>query len=322
MIDAPARVSVIVPVYRVEPFVAECVRSIAAQELPVHELVLVDDRGGDASMDIAVATAADAGIDARVVTMPRNSGIGAARNAGLRAATGDLIWFCDADDTADPRLLAMLARRLRDDGSDLAICRTLIVSGTASRIDEPLELDGVVPGIRVADAVLRNELRGYASNRLTPAPLARAHPFAEGVAYEDLDTAVAVAVDCASVSLCAEPLYHYRDSGPSVSRRFSTHTFDLIDQEGRVREVAARHGGIADATLLRYRYEGVTLPLANMAARAPDDPDAARALRVAAARVRPAELARLVRASAWRLAAAAAVLRLSTRLYAAVLRRR
>lgn len=317
------RVSVVVPVYRVEPYIAECVDSIASQDHRPHELILVDDRGGDGSIAIGIDTASRSGLGARVVEMPENSGIGAARNAGLRAATGDIVWFCDADDTADPRMLGTLVGRMQADKTQLAVARTLVVGGPSPYVVEPWAIDGVVPGRRVAEAMLRNELRGYAPCRLIAATLARAHRFSEGVAYEDLDVSVGLALAAGRVTVCSAPLYRYRIGHTSHSAHFSPRTFDLLAQEQRVLATIGDPPRVSQRTVLQYRYEGVTLPLANMAARAGTaDPQALRALRVASSRVRMTDVVRLVRRTTWRLAVAASVLRVSTRVYASILRRR
>ena len=79
-----------------------CLDSILTQTSPVDEIVLVDDRGGDDSMDIAVEHLRDARVAPRIVVQDRNSGPGRARNSSLAAASGNLIWFLDSDDEADP----------------------------------------------------------------------------------------------------------------------------------------------------------------------------------------------------------------------------
>ncbi|MGD9695299.1 MAG: glycosyltransferase family 2 protein [Thermoleophilia bacterium] len=327
---APPRVSVIVPVYRAERYVAECIASIAAQELAPHEVILVCTRDDPASAAVAMAEAARRGLPTTVVELASNDGPGAARNAGVAVATGDHIWFCDADDTADPRFLSTLARRLREDGSGYAMARTLLVrpDGTEVRIDEPLAAEGVRPGPDVAEAQMRNQLRGYVCNRLFPAHLIRRHPFAGGTAYEDFDVSLAIALDTEAVSLCAEPLYHYRIHPASISQRFSPRTLDLFEQEGRVSRILDAHPGLVRRRVrLRYRYEGVVMPVANMASpwegsAGEEGARARRALAAAAARVRIADLLPLMLAGLPRLAVSAAVLRASPRGYAAWFRRR
>ena len=95
-------VGVVIPVYRCENYVRGCIESVLAQTRPVDQIVLVDDCGGDRSIDIAVETLREHGREHRVITQPRNGGLGRARNTGLAVLTTDLVWFLDSDDTAAP----------------------------------------------------------------------------------------------------------------------------------------------------------------------------------------------------------------------------
>ena len=98
--DRPA-VSVVVPFYEAERYLGETLASIEAQTEPADEIVLVDD----GSTDGGPAVAADHVGPAQVVTLA-HGGIGAARNAGLARARGELVAFCDADDLWEPTKLA------------------------------------------------------------------------------------------------------------------------------------------------------------------------------------------------------------------------
>ncbi|KHL14199.1 glycosyl transferase family 2 [Mumia flava] len=320
------RVSVVVPVYRVEAYVADCVRSIAAQTRRVDELVLVDDRGGDASVRIAVEAARRGGLDPTIVRMPANAGPGAARNAGLAASGGSLVWFCDADDVAAPRLVERLVRALEASGADSATCRTLRFGGGAPEgpVEEPLGAD-VLTGRAFAIALLDGRVRGYPANRIFRRTGLGDAPFPDGVAYEDLGTVLRLALASERVAVVDEPLYRYRRSAGSLSSRFGPHTFDLLAQLADVeRALSGDRDPQLRAAFRRYRYREVILPLANMALRAQHAdgraPLNSRAVRDARALVRTRDLAVLAARGSWPLARAAAVLRTSPRLYSGALR--
>lgn len=85
-------VTAVIPCYNGEKYLATAIASVRAQTRPVDEVLVVDDRSTDRSRDVA----REAG--ATVVTLEKNSGPSAARNAGLRLAEGDLVAFLDADD--------------------------------------------------------------------------------------------------------------------------------------------------------------------------------------------------------------------------------
>ena len=100
------KVSVIVPVFNAAPYLRRCMDSLLAQSMEEIEIVCVDDGSADGSGEILDAYAArDARL--RVVHRP-HAGAGAARNAGLDLATGEYLFFCDADDFAAPEMLERL----------------------------------------------------------------------------------------------------------------------------------------------------------------------------------------------------------------------
>lgn len=96
--DSPM-VSVIIPVYKAEPFLDECLNSVIGQDYPALEIILVDDGSPDACPEMCdrYTEAYD-----RIKTIHKdNGGPGPARNAGLKAAAGKYIAFVDSDDCLD-----------------------------------------------------------------------------------------------------------------------------------------------------------------------------------------------------------------------------
>ena len=111
-------ISVIVPVYRVEKYLKQCVDSILAQSHRNLEVLLIDDGSPDACPAICDAYAE---ADSRVrVIHQENQGPSAARNAGLDACRGEYIGFADSDDWMEPELLASLLRMLQEKNLDVA----------------------------------------------------------------------------------------------------------------------------------------------------------------------------------------------------------
>lgn len=90
-----ASISVVIPAYNAEAFLGDAIKSIHAQTLPVLEIIVVDDGSTDRTSSIA------ASLNTRVIRQA-NSGASAARNAGIRASTGQWIAFLDADDIWEP----------------------------------------------------------------------------------------------------------------------------------------------------------------------------------------------------------------------------
>ena len=103
------KLSVIVPVYNVAPYLRECLDSLLAQTCADWEAVCVDDGSTDGSGAILDEYAAN---DPRFrVIHQKNAGVSAARNAAIDVAKGEWIAFLDADDAVSPRLVVELAPR-------------------------------------------------------------------------------------------------------------------------------------------------------------------------------------------------------------------
>ncbi len=117
--SSPELVSVIVPVFNGARFLAECLASLAAQDHPAVEVVVVDDGSTDGSAGIAERF----GCGVRVVRR-NHAGLGATRNAGIDEASGSLIGFCDADDWWKPHKAGVQVEYLgRHPESDVILCR-------------------------------------------------------------------------------------------------------------------------------------------------------------------------------------------------------
>ena len=113
------KVSVIIPVYNVEKYLRECLDSILGQTLKEMEVVCVDDGSTDGSGAILDAAA---GQDPRVrVIHQANAGAGPARNAGLAAATGEYVSFCDPDDWCRRDMLERLYSEAKAKDCDLVL---------------------------------------------------------------------------------------------------------------------------------------------------------------------------------------------------------
>lgn len=102
------RLSIVVPVYNVEKYLAKCLDSLLQQDIAStqYEIVLVNDGSSDHSLPIAEDFQKEYS-NIRIISQP-NQGLGAARNTGIRAAEGKYIMFVDSDDYLQQNVLAEL----------------------------------------------------------------------------------------------------------------------------------------------------------------------------------------------------------------------
>ena len=140
------QVSVVVPVYNVERYLAQCVDSILQQTYTPYEIILVDDGSTDNSGKIADEYAEKYKI-IRVIHK-ENAGLGYARNTGIENARGNWIVFLDSDDYFTPHLLEKLVVAQQEYAADLVV-------GGYERIDES---GNIVGGLKYNDAVYSGEL--------------------------------------------------------------------------------------------------------------------------------------------------------------------
>ncbi|MGM8364856.1 glycosyltransferase family 2 protein [Virgibacillus sp. W0181] len=113
-------ISVIVPVYNVENYLEKCLSSICNQTKKELEILLINDGSTDNSPSICEAFAK---IDPRIIVIHQSSkGVSAARNTGIKNATGEMIGFVDSDDWILPDMFENLENILKENDSDISIC--------------------------------------------------------------------------------------------------------------------------------------------------------------------------------------------------------
>ncbi len=109
------KVSIIIPVYKVEPYIERCVRSVMVQTYADIECILVDDCSPDNSMAICerMITEYHGPIIFKILHHEHNRGLSAARNTGTDAAMGEYIFFLDSDDEITPNCISLLVQETR-----------------------------------------------------------------------------------------------------------------------------------------------------------------------------------------------------------------
>lgn len=113
------KVSVIVPIYRVEPYLERCVASLRGQTLKELEIILVDDGSPDGCPAICDRLAAE---DERIkVIHKENEGLGMARNTGLELARGEYVGFVDSDDFVEAAMFETLWQAARKWDADMVL---------------------------------------------------------------------------------------------------------------------------------------------------------------------------------------------------------
>ena len=203
-------ISVVIPVYNVEPYLDRCLASLAAQTYRRIELIVIDDASADGSGGICDRWAAKEP-RLQVVHLPVNGGLSAARNEGVRRATGEYLAFVDSDDQVEPELLERLYRSLTETGADISICGTegmKLREGTAGLLS-PAEAAVCLAG--------RGPFLWTVWGKLYPAQLVRELPFEKrALCCEDLLFFYQVLKRVRSIAFLPDRLYRYTTRAGSM----------------------------------------------------------------------------------------------------------
>lgn len=211
-------VSVIIPVYNVEKYIAECLESLLGQSYPALEIIFVDDCGSDNSVTIIKNfISSHPQINATILHHENNRGLSAARNTGLIASCGDYVYFYDSDDKIPSDAIKMLVEPLSDKNYDM------VIGGYDVFGDVILTSDlAIGRGALEGDAVLETYAEGkwyvMAWNKLCRRQFLLDNQlfFEEGYIHEDQIWSFKVACKASSVYVVPDITYNYRVRQSSI----------------------------------------------------------------------------------------------------------
>ena len=208
-------VSVIVPVYKVEPYLERCLDSLADQTLKEIEIIVIDDGSPDRCGEICDAYAAK---DARFrVVHQENCGLSAARNVGIELAQADYLMFVDSDDWVHPDYCRLPYEAAVEHGAELVMFQYRRIEKEKERLwlpDEPEGIKSQDDGIRI----LFQGAGMVAWNKLYHNRLFREIRFPEGRFFEDNAVAHRIVYSAQKIFFLRCPLYYYVIREGSITR--------------------------------------------------------------------------------------------------------
>lgn len=209
------KVSVILPVYNVEMFLSDCLDSIINQSLKDIEILAINDGSTDKSPEILEEYAKK---DHRIkIISQENKGLSAARNVGLRQATGTYISLVDSDDWIEPCFLENLYKAIENEHADFAAGGALFYGKTGDietvyEHDEPFTTTDLNEKLNKFYVVVWNKL--YRRDKLLENNLF----FREGVRFEDMYWTPQVMEKLEKGVFVPKTFYHYRYSLTSITK--------------------------------------------------------------------------------------------------------
>ena len=216
------KITIIVPIYNVEQYILDCLKSVALQSYKGDiECLLVDDCGNDNSIALVKSflESYKGEIQFKILHHEHNRGLSAARNTGIEAATGEYLYFLDSDDEITPNCIESLTKPLSDKAFDMVIGDMTVVgndklqSALSLKLDDNAEL--VQPLIR---HTFRKQWHMMAQNKLYRTAFVKEKElrFKEGLIHEDELWSFEVSCVLDNMKVVKIPTYIYKTREGSI----------------------------------------------------------------------------------------------------------
>ena len=236
-VSARPKISVVIPVYNVEDYLEQCLRSVLEQSLREIEIICVDDGSTDSSPDILQNLAAE---DPRIqIITQKNAGPSVARNAGIKAATGEYVHLLDSDDYIKPGMYAALYGHAHKHNLDL-------VKSNLGFIDDVYPMKRpILPKAEVfafADCPACAQFITISSALYARDLLDRVEP-SEGMTYEDRPFNWETLIEAKRIGHVDEIYYMYRVGRPGSlmsTRKGNLRHFDGFRAVDKIREILVK----------------------------------------------------------------------------------
>lgn len=238
------KVSVIVPVYNVKKYLAQCVDSILTQTLEDIEILLVNDASTDNSLEIARSYEKDSRV--KVFDKP-HGGLGHTRNYGVARATGEYLIFIDSDDWIDPEMLQNLYASAQQCSTDMIVfnfvrenlidkeqrvCRLPVNFPEFDKEFQELILAELIGPDAADNAWRQTEMLGCAWRRMYRREWFVKNQLSfyneQEVMLEDLPVIIKAHCLAERVLAVGGAYYHYRYNPRSLSTRYRPHKMEML----------------------------------------------------------------------------------------------
>lgn len=257
-------ISVIVPVYNVEPYLKKCLDSIVNQTYTNLEILIIDDGSSDKSGAICDEyTAADPRIR---VFHTENRGLSCARNLGLDNAAGEWIGFVDSDDWIEPDMYETTLKRAQETGADVVECGFLREYGKTVLFEK--RQNQTLSGYDALPALLRGKLSHTVWNKLWKKRCFLNLRFPDSRVYEEIATTYKALSEAETVCVTNELGYHHLQRSNSISithninnltgrwlsfKELYDNLFYTVDEE--LKKIILRSCAFAASRMWAYLYD-------------------------------------------------------------------
>ena len=220
------KISVVVPVYNVEPYLQRAVDSLLCQTYENLQIILVNDGSPDRCGEMCDAYAQK---DSRVqVIHKENGGLSSARNAGIDLADGAYIAFLDSDDYFQPTMLERLYTVAEKENCDIVQCEFYRFCDDPSHDPEPGEVQIITPD--QALTCIDEPVYMAAWNKLYKRELFEKIRFPHGKIHEDVGTTYRLFYEAGRIAVMKDAMYGYYENPDSITTsKVKMNKLDLVD---------------------------------------------------------------------------------------------
>lgn len=220
-------ISVIVPVYNVEPYLDRCVESIVNQTYRNLEIILVDDGSPDNCPQKCEAWAER---DARIkVIHKENGGLSDARNAGMAIAAGELMGFVDSDDWITLDFISVLHDNLKVHQADISACDVFFSHGQAPQEKQTSGVTVHTSEEAINDILHGRGFRAVAWNKLYRREIIGDEKYPVGKHHEDEFLTYKLLAKANRLTYVDKPMYCYFQRQGSIMNSNSIKRLDALD---------------------------------------------------------------------------------------------
>ena len=225
------KVSVIVPIYKVENYLNRCVDSILNQTYKNIEVILVDDGSPDKCGEISDSYAIN---DSRVKSLHKeNGGLSDARNYGMRYLTGEYVVFVDSDDWIKEEMIETLVGLAMDLKADIVQSGFYYVYETYLLYDDRYYSEDMLPiqlnkNEIMREIVINERVKNFAWGKLYKTNLIKDLYFEKGVLFEDVFWAHKVMDRVDKYVICHKPMCYYLQRNDSIVSTYTVKNLDII----------------------------------------------------------------------------------------------
>ncbi|CAA7195315.1 glycosyltransferase family 2 protein [Chryseobacterium potabilaquae] len=237
VINVPPKVSIVVPVYNVENYLANCLDSLVHQTLQEIEIIVINDGSKDRSGKIIKEYTQQ--YPEKIKAFDKeNGGLSDARNFGIDRSTGDFIGFVDSDDYVTETMFEEMYHLAEKHQSKMVICNIQKVDELGKIVQKLTQIPNMPEKIKLEDNFsIFSDLSYFACNKLFHKSLFKTKRFKTGAHFEDIQLIPQLLLECEIIAQTQSFHYQYLERKDSITKTHTEKGLDILKAVKDVEEI-------------------------------------------------------------------------------------